>query len=350
VTDERASDLTNGLKPPRDCTFSGSDWSILARFWHPVAFSCDVAKTPVGVRLLDERIALYRLADGEVIAARDLCVHRGAPISLGMIRGDEIICSYHGLHYNKSGACTLIPASPGANTSRLKLHIYPSCERYGLIWVRLAEQGDDTLPDFEEWNDPDFVQAQPNAVDLNSAAGRQLEGFLDVSHFAFVHTATFGEENNPEVPSYPVELTEHGFRADYISTVSNYPSHLKHLNPPGFEWRRLFEVWLPFAAKLTIWFPEGKRLCVLNVASPMSARKTRMFSPLCRDFDRDAPMQPTLDFNHQVFAEDKAIVESQHPEDLPLDLAAEVHIGADKSSINYRKLLAKLGLGFSYTT
>ena len=183
--------------------------------------------------------------------------------------------------------------------------------------------------------------------------GRQLEGFLDVSHFAFIHTATFGEENNPEVPPYPIEFTPHGFRADYISTVSNYPTPLKHLNPPDFEWRRLFEVWLPFAAKLTIYFPGDKRLCILNVASPVSARKTKVFSPLCRDFDRDAPLQPTLDFNHQVFAEDKAIVESQYPEDLPLDLSAEVHIAADKSSVNYRKLLAKLARSWTvvhYTT
>ena len=342
------------MNPPRDCTFSPTDWSILARFWHPVAFSRDVDKSPVAVRLLDERIALYRLADGEIIAARDLCLHRGAPISLGAIKGDEIVCRYHGLHYNKQVACTLIPASP-ANSPRFQLHIYPSCEKYGLIWVRLAEDGndspaDDTLPDFEEWNDPGFLQVTPNVVDLASAAGRQIEGFLDVSHFAFIHTATFGEATNPEVPTYPVELTPHGFRADYISTVSNYPTSLKHLNPPGFQWRRLFELWLPFAAKLTVFFPGDKRLCILNVASPVSARKTRVFSPLCGDFDQDAPLEPTLDFNHQVFAEDKAIVESQHPEDLPLDLAAEVHIGADKSSITYRKLLTKLGLGFNYTT
>ena len=62
-----------------------------------------------------------------------------------------------------------------------------------------------------------------------------VEGFLDVSHFAFVHTETFGESTNPEVPSYPVCDTATGFQADYISTVSNYPTHLKHLNPPGFS-------------------------------------------------------------------------------------------------------------------
>jgi phenylpropionate dioxygenase-like ring-hydroxylating dioxygenase large terminal subunit len=44
-------------------------------------------------------------------------------------------------------------------------------------------------------------------------------------------------------------------------------------------------------------------------------------------------MSPRLDFNHQVFAEDKEIVESQCPEELPIDLSEEVHIRADKSSI-----------------
>jgi vanillate O-demethylase monooxygenase subunit len=186
-------------------------------------------------------------------------------------------------------------------------------------------------------------------VELNAAAGRQVEGFLDVSHFAFVHVGTFGEVDNPEVPAYPVELTPAGFRADYISAVSNYSRDFKHLNPPGFKWRRLFETWLPFTAKLTVFFPNDGQLHILNAASPVSARKTRVFVPICRNFDKDAPLQPTLDFNHQVFAEDKAIVEQQFPEDLPINLQEEVHIRADKSSITYRQGLARLGLGRSFT-
>ena len=338
------------MEPPRDCTFSASDRQALAPYWYPVAFSRDVQKTPVAVRLLDERIALYRLADGNVTAARDLSIHRGAPISLGTVAGDEIVCRYHGLRYDKSGTCTLIPAQPGAATSRMKLHLYSSCERYGLVWVRLVDDRDTPLPNFDEWDDPRFVQVLPDSVDLSASAGRQVEGFLDVSHFAFIHEATFGQRDNTEVPPYPVEITAAGFRADYVSTVSNYPVHLRHLNPPGFQWRRLFEVWLPFTAKLTVFFPNDGKLCILNAASPVSARRTRMFCPICRDFEREAPLQDSLDFNHQVFAEDKAIVESQHPEDLPLDLADEVHIRADKSSITYRKLLAEMGLGRSYTT
>jgi hypothetical protein len=42
----------------------------------------------------------------------------------------------------------------------------------------------------------------------------------------------------------------------------------------------------------------------------------------------DAPLQDTHDFNHQAFDEDKAIVEKQFPEDLPINLQEEVHIRA----------------------
>jgi hypothetical protein len=88
----------------------------------------------------------------------------------------------------------------------------------------------------------------------------------------------------------------------------------------------------------------------MNAASPVSARKTRLFVPICRNFDRESPIEETLDFNYQVFSEDIAIVESQFPEDLPLNLQEEAHFAADRSSITYSKGLASLGLGRNYTT
>lgn len=335
---------------PRDCTFSESDWRALAPHWYPVAFSHEVKDKPHGVRLLDERVVVYRLSDGTVVAAKDICYHRGAPLSLGTVEGDEIICKYHGLHYNASGQCTCIPAHPGGAISpRLRLHMLRAREAFGLVWVQLVENEAATLPEMKEWDDPDYLRVLPNSVPMKASAGRQMEGFLDVSHFAFVHIETFGELENQEVPDYAVTKTPHGFVADYISTVSNYSKGFKHRNPPGFLWHRRFEVFLPFTAKLTVFFPNDGQLHILNAVSPVSARKLKLFVPICRNFDKDAPMQATLDFNHQVFAEDQAIVEQQYPEDLPLDLHAEAHFPADRSSIAYRKGLAALGLGRSFT-
>jgi len=335
---------------PRNCTFSPSDWQALAPFWYPVAFSHEITtEKPYGTRLLDERLVIYRVSNGSITVAQDLCLHRGAPLSLGWIENDRLICPYHGVQYDQNAQCVRIPAQPKASIpSRLKLKTYPVVERFGLVWTRLVDNESVGFPDMSEWDDPDYIQVLPDSVELNAAAGRQVEGFLDVSHFAFIHAQSFGEQDNPEVPDYLTEQTEQGFRADYVSNVSNYAHGMKHLAPPDFLWRRLFELYVPFTAKLTVFFPHGK-LHVLNAASPVSARKTRVFVPICRNFDKDAPLQDTLDFNHQVFDEDKAIVEEQWPEDLPINLAEEVHIAGDKSSILFRKRLAALGLGRSFT-
>ncbi|MEI9960050.1 MAG: hypothetical protein WDM76_02635 [Limisphaerales bacterium] len=87
---------------------------------------------------------------------------------------------------------------------------------------------------FDEWNNPDYLQVLPDSVELNASAGRQIEGVSRRQPLCLCACESFGESNNPEVPTYPVELTPAGFRADYISTVSNYPTKLKHLNPPRF--------------------------------------------------------------------------------------------------------------------
>jgi phenylpropionate dioxygenase-like ring-hydroxylating dioxygenase large terminal subunit len=335
---------------PRGCTFTEADWRALAPFWYPLAFSHEITDKPYAARLLDERVVMYRLTDGTVAAARDICHHRGVPLSLGHVEGDEIVCRYHGLRYDRTGRCVCIPAHPvGAISPRLRLDMYPAQERYGLVWVRLVDDGPRPLPEMTEWESPEYLQVLPDSVDIGAAAGRQVEGFLDVSHFAFVHKESFGEPDNPVVPDYKVTKTAGGFVADYISTVSNYAHGYKHLNPPGFLWHRRFEVYLPFTAKLTVAFPNGSLLHIMNAASPVSARKTRLFVPICRNFDKDAPIEATLDFNYQVFAEDIAIVETQFPEDLPLNLQDEAHFPADRSSITYRKGLAALGLGRSYT-
>jgi vanillate O-demethylase monooxygenase subunit len=334
---------------PRGFTFTEADWDALAPFWYPIAFSRDVGEQPISATLLDQRLVIWRTSAG-ISVANDICLHRGIPLSMGWVSGDQLVCKYHGFHYSADGRCVEVPANPGATIpAKLCLKTYPVKEAYGLVWTSLGGGEEYPLPDLHEWDDPDYQQILPDAVDLNAAAGRQMEGFLDVAHFAWVHTNTFGDLNNPVVPRYEVEKTPNGIRAEYLSTVSNFPKAMQDLAPPDFQWLRIFEVFFPFTARLTVHFPGEGRLCILNAASPVSARKTRVFVPLCRNFDKDAPLEPVYEFNYQVFAEDKEVVEAQYPEDLPLELSTESHIGADRTSIAYRKGLGAIGLGRTYT-
>jgi phenylpropionate dioxygenase-like ring-hydroxylating dioxygenase large terminal subunit len=146
------------------------------------------------------------------------------------------------------------------------------------------------------------------------------------------------------VPPYETRSTDVGFEAEYWSTVGNYPHSKQAQTPADFQWLRHFRMHLPFTAHLTVHFPEGGRLSILNAATPVSARKPRLFCPMARNFDTDRQVQEVYDFNFKVFSEDAVMVEQQKPENLPLDPRMEAHIPADRSSINYRRGLRDMGL------
>jgi phenylpropionate dioxygenase-like ring-hydroxylating dioxygenase large terminal subunit len=98
-------------KLPTGCTFTESDWRILADYWHPVAFSHDVGSTPIRARLLDVDLIVYRTSQG-VMVARNICLHRGSELTQGTLEGDELVCAYHGWRYGPDGRCVRIPAQP----------------------------------------------------------------------------------------------------------------------------------------------------------------------------------------------------------------------------------------------
>jgi phenylpropionate dioxygenase-like ring-hydroxylating dioxygenase large terminal subunit len=334
------------MHPPRECTFPAADWAVLARCWHPVALSADVTPAaPFAACLLDQGLVLYRTAAGLTVAA-DLCAHRGAPLSLGTMKDGAIACAYHGYRYDGAGRCTLIPAHPGAPIpAKLALRRFPAVERHGLIWVSLDPAADAAgVPDFPEHGDPAFQVIAVPPFEWAASAGRQVESFCDVAHFAFVHPVTFAS-SDPVVPRYDVEPTPRGVRAEFISGVGNVSDPAA----AGRKWRRLYHLHLPFTAHLAIDFPTGGRLAILNAACPVSARRTRVFAIAARDFDHGQPVAELIAFQQRVYAEDQRIVERQNPEDLPIDLGEEVHVKADRTSVEYRRQLGRLGLGRGFT-
>jgi vanillate O-demethylase monooxygenase subunit len=346
--------LTPSTTLPRGCTFAAADWEILARHWYPVARSADVVAAPLAATLLDEPLVVYRAGD-EVVVAGDICPHRGVPLSMGTGDGSTLACAYHGIRFGTAGRCVAVPAHPTAKIpQRLTLRTYPTVERYGLVWTCLRPAPDAStmdsaaIPNLAGWGTPGYQSVTCPPFDVAAFAGRQVEGFLDVAHFGFVHVDTFGDPDNTEVPEYNPVANERGFTVDYWSTVGNYP-HGGKVGEPGYNWLRHFELFLPFTATLVVHFPDDGRLCIMNAASPTSARRTRMFASIAKNFDTDQPEREIFDFNLRIFEEDRRIVEAQKPENLPLDLRIEVNIAADRSSVAYRRGLRAMGLSQFFT-
>lgn len=336
-------------KLPRGCTFSESDWRALAAFWHPVALADQVGTAkPLAVVLLDVELVLYR-AGGTVVAARDLCLHRGVPLSLGWIETEEIVCAYHGFRYGANGECTSVPAQPHAAIPRkLCLTTYPVIERYNLIWVCLAGDGTRPLPEWPELEDPNQRTLQVDCGVWQCSAARHTENFNDLAHLSWVHAGTFGNRERPEVAAYDVEVRPGGlhFESDYERYSLGIETGAKSIETI----RYVYDHSLPFYSRLQIRFENGGVLTIFDLASPQSARKSHIFLRSSRTFDLEGPNEPHTAALLKVLDEDKAIVEAQRPEELPLDLSEEFHIRADRFSTVYRQQLRASGLGVEYTS
>ncbi len=127
----------------------------LRRFWHPVATSAEIpvdAEMPViPVKILGEKLALFRSEDGSLGLVSERCPHRGAALSYGMVDGDGVRCPYHAWKFNKAGRCTDTPAESSASTlkDRVSVDAYPVQEMRGLIWAYLGPQPAPLLPNWE---------------------------------------------------------------------------------------------------------------------------------------------------------------------------------------------------------
>ena len=95
--------------------------------------------------LLGVPLLVGRKNDGKVFAMRDLCPHRGIPLSAGWFDGETVTCKYHGWRFEPcSGQCREIPSLTSHETldpTKIYAGAFPCEERDGYAWVYLPEAG-----------------------------------------------------------------------------------------------------------------------------------------------------------------------------------------------------------------
>ena len=163
--------------------------------WYMACLSAKVGKADLRREImLGEPVLIGRGRDGKVFALRDICPHRGVPLSAGKVLSDNTVeCPYHGWRFRGDGQCALIPSLVGGEqieAAKIKVKSYPVREQDGLIWVYMPAQGRETAP---PTNEPPRVQV-PNAKPrwheaqlFNCAIDHAVIGLMDPAHAPYVH-------------------------------------------------------------------------------------------------------------------------------------------------------------------
>src|SRR5947209_10184333 len=314
--------------------------SVLLNDWHVVAYAPSLQEgKPIGVRLLDEDIVLWRVSE-KIYAWRDLCVHRGTRLSLGKVENRTLICPYHGWVYNEEGRCIRFPAHPQQKppaTARVK--VYALQEKYNWVWIRLGNAAHD-IPPFAEWGNTAFHLIHCGPYPLEAIGPRAIENFLDVTHFPFVHQGLLGDPAHADVTDYEVETTPAGVTAKDISVWQPDPDGTGR----GARVTYTYKVLRPLTAYF-IKSSVGPRFAMIFTITPVAERQSIARLYVAMDYGNLSDDQ-VRQFQDDIIKQDIPIVESQRPELLPLDLQAELHLRSDRTAIAYRKWLRELGLSF----
>jgi phenylpropionate dioxygenase-like ring-hydroxylating dioxygenase large terminal subunit len=317
------------------------DDPVLLNDWHPVARADALAPgTTLAVRLLGEDLVLWH--DGtRPHAWRDLCVHRGAQLSRGTVQDGCLACPYHGWVYDATGACVRIPAHPEQTPpAKARATTYALRERYGLLWACLGTAAHD-IPPFPEWDQGGFATAVCGPYTQIRAHGpRLIENFLDAAHFPFVHAGVLGDPQRPQLGEYSTQITEEGIVSDPIRVYQPDP-----YGDRAGEVTYTYHVFRPLTAHFTKHMAGATNGMVLTItphdALDCSAYFLVATTALADSAAFEAAYAPRI---AAIFEQDRAIVEGQRPELLPLDLQAELHLRSDRLAIAYRSWLRQLGL------
>lgn len=317
---------------------------VLLHLWHPVLFSSQLGEAPESVEILQERVVVFRTSKG-VHALKDLCIHRGVPLSLGKVSGDEIVCPYHGWTYDSCGTCTRIPSLPKGTAIPLKARTpdYRCREAYGIIWVCLGEPATDVPAFGAQGLREDFVGVNMGPYQVAAAGPRIVENFLDVSHLMYVHEGMLGDSAFPEINDYRVNEREGMLYSDEIEVYQPDPDG----RGVGVTTFYTYEIYHPMSVSLIKRIDgSGDVFQLYLFVLPRNQESSTAFMIMERNYALHEPDETFIKFQDILLEQDRVIVENQKPELLPLDLQAELHLKCDRLSIAYRKMLKETGVTF----
>src|SRR5262245_48307638 len=332
---------------------------FLRNSWYVAASGDEAGRKPLRRVILGEPVVLFRTEDGTPVALEDRCAHRHLPLSMGKLIGDTLQCGYHGLRFDRTGACVRVPGQDLIPASA-KVKTYPVVERYKWLWIWM---GDPALADPSKIVDYHWLDDQNWGAKtdyLHAECNWQLvnDNLLDLTHLAFVHETTIGNMALVEHAAVRVQRTPHGVQV--TRWIIDQPAPPTFVKVGGFtgnvdRWQ-IIDYMPPAFLRLDVGAtptgtgaPEGRRVSGismrnLNAITPETETTSHYFWGQAHDFDihNPATTDRVIEQIRTAFLEDVAVFEAQQRNLELVPNPPQTDINADTGVIQARRILDRL--------
>ena len=155
--------------------------------WYAIAFSDEIKPGQVvPKRLSGHDLAVWRSEAGEIRVHDAYCVHLGAHLAVGgWVKGDSLVCPFHGWEYGANGRCVAIPYEKRPMQTGVGTWHAREQDQVVLVWFDDAGRPPSwEMPAELSW---DGFATRVREWTLTSHAQEICENTADGAHFRYIH-------------------------------------------------------------------------------------------------------------------------------------------------------------------
>jgi len=318
-------------------------------FWYPIARSTDVtADKPLNVRLMYLPFVAFRDEAGQAHVLADTCAHRGGSLSEGTVKGDCVVCPYHGWEFSGDGTCARIPSlgDDAKMPARAKVDSYPVEERYGIVFAFLGDLPENERPpicDIPEYGLPEW-KSRLYVLDVPANYERSMENGLDPIHNEFVHPLQGTPMMSPEQQRSPLPMEDIPWGSKFYQPFGVPEQSKKTLLSRRRSGDRICAAgsWHQGPNQLVTWIDltAENSFHQYLFEAPLDEGTTRVFFLNMRNWlMEDEYDQNMEDVTLRIVQEDAAILAKLRPIRTPETNTKEVMVPGDTAVLRYREWL-----------
>jgi vanillate monooxygenase len=330
--------------------------------WYVACASDEVSDKPLGRKICNESIVLYRGADGRVAALEDFCPHRGAPLSLGRVVEGKLVCGYHGLEMGCDGKTVAMPGQRVRGFPPIRS--FPLIERYGFVWIWPgdAEQVDAAKLQHLAWAESSEWAYGGGLYHIQCDYRLMIDNLMDLTHETYVHASSIGQK---EIDETPVTTRVEGDEVITSRLMENIPAppfwrmalrgngladdvpvdrwQICHFTPPSHV---LIEVGVAHAGKGGYAADAAHKASsiVVDFITPETDTSIWYFWGMARNFrpEDQALTESIREGQGQIFSEDLQMLEQQQRNLLAHPTRALLKLNIDAGGVQSRRVIERL--------